>query len=95
MQTPYSVQSRVVVYLLSHVRLFVTSWTVAHRASLSLGFSRQEYWSGLAIFFSRAEQSGRCFVLVYWRRELEDANTFVSTLQVIIIIIKEIAMNRY
>ena len=25
----------------------VTPWTVAHQASLSMGFSRQEYWSGL------------------------------------------------
>ena len=32
---------------LSHVRLFVTPWTVAHKALLSMGFSRQEYWSGL------------------------------------------------
>ena len=32
---------------LSHVRLFVTLWTVAHQAPLSMGFSRQEYWSGL------------------------------------------------
>ena len=31
----------------SRVRLFVTPWTVAHSASLSLGASRQEYWSGL------------------------------------------------
>ena len=38
------------VYLLSYfsrVQLFVTLWTVAHQASLSLGFSRQKYWSGL------------------------------------------------
>ena len=32
---------------LSCVRLFVTSWTVAHQALLSMGFSRQEYWSEL------------------------------------------------
>ena len=31
----------------SVVRLFVTLWTVAHQAPLSIGFSRQEYWSGL------------------------------------------------
>ena len=31
----------------SHVRLFVTPWTVAPQAPLSKGFSRQEYWSGL------------------------------------------------
>ena len=31
----------------SHVRLFVTLWTVACQVPLSMGFSRQEYWSGL------------------------------------------------
>ena len=31
----------------SLVRLFETLWAVAHKAPLSLGFSRQEYWSGL------------------------------------------------
>ena len=35
------------VKLLSHVRLFVTPWAVAYQAFLSMGFSRQEYWSGL------------------------------------------------
>ena len=32
---------------LSHVWLFVTPWTVAYQAPLSMGFSRQEYWKGL------------------------------------------------
>ena len=32
---------------LSHVRLSATPWTVAYKASPSMGFSRQEYWSGL------------------------------------------------
>ena len=31
----------------SHVWLFLTLWTVAHQAPLSLGFSRQEHWGGL------------------------------------------------
>ena len=31
----------------SHFPLFATPWTVAHQAPLSMGFSRQEYWSGL------------------------------------------------
>ena len=35
------------VQSLSCVRLFVTPWTVAHQAPLSMEFSRQEYWSGL------------------------------------------------
>ena len=32
---------------LSRVQLFATLWTVAYQASQSMGFSRQEYWSGL------------------------------------------------
>ena len=31
----------------SRVRLWATLWTAAHQAPLSMGFSRQEYWSGL------------------------------------------------
>ena len=31
----------------SHVQLFATLWTVAHQAPLSMGFSRQDHWSGL------------------------------------------------
>ena len=38
---------KVKVKSLSRVLLFVTPWTVAHQASPSMGFSRQEYWSGL------------------------------------------------
>ena len=36
-----------VVWSLSCVRLFVTPWTVVRQAPLSMGFPRQEYWSGL------------------------------------------------
>ena len=32
---------------LSCIQLFATPWTVACQAPLSVGFSRQEYWSGL------------------------------------------------
>ena len=38
---------KVKVKSLSRVRLFATPWTVAHQAPPSMGFSRQEYWSGL------------------------------------------------
>ena len=38
---------KVCVKSLSRVWLFVTPWTVAYQAPLSMGFSRQEYWSGL------------------------------------------------
>ena len=40
---------KVKVKSLSHVQLFVTPWTVAYQASLSMGFSRQEYWSGVPL----------------------------------------------
>ena len=33
--------------LLSYVQLFATLWTVTHQAPLSMGFSRQKYWSVL------------------------------------------------
>ena len=35
------------ICMLSPVRLFVTPWTVADQAPLSMGFSRQKCWSGL------------------------------------------------
>ena len=38
---------KVKVKLLSHVLLFETPWIVASKSPLSMGFSRQEYWSGL------------------------------------------------
>ena len=37
------------VKLLSHVQLFATPWTVTYQDLSSLGFSRQEYWSGLPL----------------------------------------------
>ena len=39
------------VKLLSRVRLFATPWTVAYQAPPSMGFSRQEYWSGLPFIY--------------------------------------------
>ena len=36
------------VQSLSHIQLFVTPWTLAHQAPLSMGFPRQEYWCGLS-----------------------------------------------
>ena len=45
------ISKALLLLLLSHfsrVRLLATPWTAAHQAPLSLGFSRQEYWSGVA-----------------------------------------------
>ena len=38
---------KVLVVLLCPFQLFATLWTVAHKAPLSMEFSRQEYWNGL------------------------------------------------
>ena len=40
---------KVRVKSLSRVRLLATAWTAAYQAPLSMGFSRQEYWSGLPL----------------------------------------------
>ena len=40
---------KVRVKSLSHVRLFATPWTAAYQALPSMGFSRQEYWSGVPL----------------------------------------------
>ena len=40
---------KVKVKSLSHVRLLAAPWTVAHQAPPSMGFSRQEYWSGVPL----------------------------------------------
>ena len=40
---------KVKLKVLSHVRLLATPWTVAYQAPPSMGFSRQEYWSGVPL----------------------------------------------
>ena len=48
-ETHIQVQKACVCMLVhfSRVQLFVILWTIAHQSSLSMGFSRHEYWSGL------------------------------------------------
>ena len=55
------------VKLLNRVWLFLTPWTVAHQDPPSMGFSRQEYWSGFAISFSRRSS---------WPRDWTSMSTF-------------------
>ena len=45
--SPFALSPWSEVKSLSRVRLFATPWTIAYQAPLSMGFSRQEYWSGL------------------------------------------------
>ena len=45
--TEWPLHTRLSNRTVSRVRLFVTPWTAAHQAPPSMGFSRQEYWSGV------------------------------------------------
>ena len=65
----YSLHVCVLSYF-SHVLLFTTLWTVAHQAPLSVGFSREEYWSELlsssrGSFQPRDRTHVSC--LLYWQ----------------------------
>ena len=55
--------------LLSRVRLIATPWTAAYQAPPSMGFSRQEYWSGVALP-SPPSQASLC-QLGHWDSERE------------------------
>ena len=75
---------KVKVKSLSHVRLLVTTWTAAYQAPPSMGFSRQEYWSGVpmpsprcrvpSVFISKIDISifpnGYSIFLIYVNVEL-------------------------
>jgi len=53
---------KVKVKSLSQVRLFTTPWSATYQAPLSMGFSRQEYWSGLPL---PSPSNTRAFHLFY------------------------------
>ena len=57
---------KVKVKSLSPVRLLATPWTAAYQAPPSMGFSRQEYWSGLS-FPSLSSLGGTSFWLKDWK----------------------------
>ena len=63
--------SLAVVLLLTCAWLFATPRTVAHQASLSVGFSKKEYWSGLpfpfqGIFLTQGLNPGLCLLHCRW-----------------------------
>ena len=78
------IYSMLLFYSLSWVQLFATPWTIAHQAPLSLGFSRQEYCSGLpfpppgdlpglGIETASPSLAGRCFTT-----EPPGASTYIN-----------------
>ena len=52
--------------LLSHVRLLATPWTTAYQAPPPMGFSRQEYWSGVPLPSPKSSTSQASTVLKWW-----------------------------
>ena len=52
----------------THVQLFANPWTVARQAPLSMGFSRQDYWSGLPFSSPRVfPTQGSNSSLLHWQ----------------------------
>ena len=66
---------RVKVKSLSRVRLLATPWTVARQAPPSMGFSRQEYWSGVPLpspeTYITIRKIDNWWELAVWSRELK------------------------
>ena len=77
-----------VVQSLSHVQLFATPWTVDHQAPLSMGFFRQEYWSGVPFTsprdlpglnsFTSPALAGRSFTTESLGKEFLPTNTITK-----------------
>ena len=70
---------KVKVTLLSRVWLLATPWTAAYQAPLSMGFSRQEHWSGLSL----PSQDGcwilsKTFFCIYWDNHMVFIFQFVN-----------------
>ena len=64
-------QWKVKVKSLSRVWLLATPWTAAHQAPPSMGFSRQEYWSGVPLPFPRKQNSDYRKVAYYGEGTVE------------------------
>ena len=71
------------VKLLSHFQLSVTAWTAAYQAPSSFGFSRQEYWSWVAIAFSHTALMYSFSYLEPFCRSMSSSNCcFLTCIQV-------------
>ena len=68
---------KVKVKSLSRVRLFATPWIAAYQAPPSMGFSRQEYWSGVPLPSLEMNLGNFKDFLVFWKKE-EDTDINVG-----------------
>ena len=57
---------KVIVKSLSRVQLFTTPWTAAYQAPPSMGFSRQEYWSGVPLNVHQKMNGYGCGTYIQW-----------------------------
>ena len=57
---------KVKVKSLSCVQLFKTPWTAAYQAPLSMGFARQEYWSGVSLPSPMGAKYGEFYVVEFY-----------------------------
>ena len=61
---------KVKVKLFSRVRLLETRWTAAYQAPLPMGFSRQEYWSGVLLpSLTETAKQTKIMTSIYWREK--------------------------
>ena len=71
----------------SHVQLFATPWTVAHRALLSMRFSRQEYWSGFPLLtlgiFPIQHRNSNLLRLLHWQVDSLPLHHQLSSVQLL------------
>ena len=75
---------KVKVKLLSRIRLLATPWTVAYQAPPSIGFSRQEYWSGGAIAFSLSKTSPCMNIfLLCWNQKQNQISATVNSFPIL------------
>ena len=65
---------------LSHVGPFKTPWTVAYRAPPSVGFSRQEYWSGLPLMGAGVNKILNHFIELNHIELIEKVSTIIPVL---------------
>ena len=72
---------KVKVKWLSRVQLLVSPWTATHQAPLSMGFSRQEYWSGVPVYIHIIMwQISRIFIILQHGNSISIKHCFPLTL---------------